>query len=336
MMLAFYPNCIFCGKELPPPDKRGKGEHIIPEFIFGSVKIKDVCPKCNNKLGTEVDSKILEDPRIILAIRDLNITPLKNKIIAKGTTTGKDTKDRHVIEYKSRNGKFSMIPTPIEPDGIEHPESDAKSVLINMARRRRHPAFTEDEAVYYVENILWPDYEKLEPGQEINARPIGRTIVKKQATVEKTTFKQSEKAAYRLVAKIIYEMCWYMLEPATRECLSDDIIYFGKLANGEADYEEYRIIYRPVRELLEPDFYHLIQFHFESGYVLVDVDFFKSVNFRVTLRANKSFPLPIMEGKETEGFGIFMSFDPKKDKRKGCAFKFKDENKWAEYDIPGL
>ena len=335
-MQAFYPNCIFCGKELPPFDKRGKGEHVIPEFIYGSVKIKDVCQACNRKMGSEVDHLIIQDLRIINAIRKLGITELEDKIIEQGSTVGRDSIDGHEIKYNYKDKKFKMKPARIDPDGFELPESDAKSNWIKMAKRKRHPLFSEEEAIYYINNILWPAYEKLPSGGEIDAKPIGITVKKRQSTMEKTDFKSSKSAANRIVAKIIYELCWYVLELPTRDCLLDDINYFGKLAYGKADYEDSRIVFRPDREPLEPDFYHLIQFHFDRGHVLVDVDFFKSVNFRVMLRADKSFPLPMIEEKETEGFGIFMSFDPGKDKRKGCAFKFKEENKWAEYVIPGL
>jgi hypothetical protein len=335
-MIAFYKRCIFCGKELPPPDKRGRGEHVIPDLIYGSMKIKDLCRNCNNMLGTEVDHKILEDPRIIGAILKLDIKELKDKIIEKGTTVGKDTIDGHEVKYKYKDGKFRMIPSVIEPDGLEHSETDAISVLKNIARKNINPLWEKKELEFLIDNHVSKEYEKIKTGGSLNLPPFNRVLRKRQATIEKTTFKRSNEAAYRLVAKIVYEMCWYALDLEMQDSLSDDIIYFGKLAYGEADYEEYRIIYRPVREPLEPDFYHLTQFHFERGYVLVDVDFFKSVNFRVMLRANKPFALPKIEESEFEGIGIFMSFDPDKEKRKGCAYKFVNEPKWAEYDLPGL
>ena len=188
-MEAVYNCCIFCGEILPPPSERGEGEHIIPKLIYGSVKIKDVCESCNSKLGAEVDHLILEDPRVIDAIITLDIEELKDKVVQRGTTTGYDTVDGHEIEYRLKNSKYRMILRQIEPDGIEHDEKDALSVLIGMAKKRRHPAFSEEEAVHYVKNILWKDYEKLEPGREIDAKPIGRRIVKRQAIIQKTSLK---------------------------------------------------------------------------------------------------------------------------------------------------
>ncbi len=287
-------------------------------------------------MGTEVDHLILEDPRIIGAILDLDIKELKDKIIEKGTTTGKDTIDGHEIEYKYRKGEFTQKTIPIKPFGIEHPESDAKSVLINMAKKRRHPLFSEEEAIHYVENILWPAYEKLEPGQELHAHPIGRRLVKRQATMEKTTFKRSETAAYRLVAKIIYEICWYVLEPSTLDQLTDDIYYYRDFAYGTEEYKEHRIMYRPQREVLKPDFYHMIQIHYYPRTVLIDIDFFQSVNFWVMLRSGQPIPLPKVEYKEIEGYGIFMDFSPDREKSKGYAVRYEGEDRWIQYLCPSL
>ena len=57
----FYTHCIFCSSELREKDRSRRGEHIIPELLYGSLCIKDVCIGCNNKLGHSADHLALED-----------------------------------------------------------------------------------------------------------------------------------------------------------------------------------------------------------------------------------------------------------------------------------
>lgn len=51
--------CIIC-KKIKNNEEFNK-EHIIPESIGGSLTIENVCKECNNKLGKEIDSKIIDD-----------------------------------------------------------------------------------------------------------------------------------------------------------------------------------------------------------------------------------------------------------------------------------
>ena len=51
--------CIICNKIKDNNDFNK--EHIIPESIGGSLTIENVCKACNNKLGKEIDSKIIDD-----------------------------------------------------------------------------------------------------------------------------------------------------------------------------------------------------------------------------------------------------------------------------------
>ena len=51
--------CIICEK-IKNEEEFNK-EHIIPEFIGGSLTINSVCKSCNSRLGKEIDSEILND-----------------------------------------------------------------------------------------------------------------------------------------------------------------------------------------------------------------------------------------------------------------------------------
>lgn len=47
--------CIICRKE----NDNSSDEHVIPEAINGYYHIYDVCKDCNSRLGTDVDSTLL-------------------------------------------------------------------------------------------------------------------------------------------------------------------------------------------------------------------------------------------------------------------------------------
>lgn len=69
--------CIIC-KKIKYDDEFNK-EHIIPESIGGSLTIENVCKECNNKLGIEIDSKIVDDFLIKANIVGNEIKNKKNK-----------------------------------------------------------------------------------------------------------------------------------------------------------------------------------------------------------------------------------------------------------------
>ena len=75
--------CIICKKL--KEDVEFNKEHIIPESLGGSLTIDNVCKICNNKLGNEIDSKIINDILI------------KGKIIENGIKN-KNNKEKVLFE----------------------------------------------------------------------------------------------------------------------------------------------------------------------------------------------------------------------------------------------
>ena len=57
--------CIICDKEII--DK--SIEHILPDSLGGILTIDKVCKKCNEEMGSTIDSKMLNDD-LISIIRD--------------------------------------------------------------------------------------------------------------------------------------------------------------------------------------------------------------------------------------------------------------------------
>ncbi len=48
--------CIFCEET-----KEGTAEHIFPQSIGGTRIIEEVCKDCNSKLGSDVDSPLINN-----------------------------------------------------------------------------------------------------------------------------------------------------------------------------------------------------------------------------------------------------------------------------------
>ena len=58
--------CILCLKE-------GKlsEEHVIPSALGGSLTCRFLCPNCNSRLGSHVETSARSDPSIVLAAREV-------------------------------------------------------------------------------------------------------------------------------------------------------------------------------------------------------------------------------------------------------------------------
>lgn len=54
--------CIFCLQEKEPSN-----EHVIPDSIGGTIRIKEVCRNCNSELSRQVDDPFSKNPLIQLA-----------------------------------------------------------------------------------------------------------------------------------------------------------------------------------------------------------------------------------------------------------------------------
>lgn len=79
-MQNFYDHCIFCFSKLTKEEKKGTGDHIVPEYMYGSICMKDVCERCNNRLGRSADVDAIEEGRIISAAFKLKLPELQARI----------------------------------------------------------------------------------------------------------------------------------------------------------------------------------------------------------------------------------------------------------------
>lgn len=67
-------SCIICIGENPiTEDNPLTDEHIIPEFIGGSLVKKNVCKTCNSKMGTGFEGALANKSRINQGVSQLDL-----------------------------------------------------------------------------------------------------------------------------------------------------------------------------------------------------------------------------------------------------------------------
>ena len=100
--------CIICEK-IKNEEEFNK-EHIIPEFIGGSLTINSVCKSCNSRLGKEIDSEILNDCLIKCHVVKNKIRNKKNKekVLFEKLISNKNPQIK-LTAKRRKNGTFEKM-----------------------------------------------------------------------------------------------------------------------------------------------------------------------------------------------------------------------------------
>jgi len=95
--------CFLCGIKSSEsfPD-----EHIFPEALNGILKISSICRKCNNTIGTKIESKVIEDPLILIARHHLKIAAPGKKVKHPLEGYGIDEEIKKKLVTKLVNGEL--------------------------------------------------------------------------------------------------------------------------------------------------------------------------------------------------------------------------------------
>ena len=319
---------------MPAPAKRGKGEHIIPECIHGSLTIRDVCVSCNSKLGREVDYRIIEDTRVINAILKLDLPKLKEKIFRNGSAIAEDIETGKEVPLKRVDGAFKLKAHQDSDGSRNYSDTDFLKYLPKMISKITGDGIEKVKRL--VENEVLPAYYASRHGELIEIANSGIALRKKKMHKLNVEFKSSKDACTRVIAKIVYEFCWYSLGLENIRLLHDDLQYFGRLAMGEVEYIPNKIFYRDSDEKRLPDYVHIITVHYYENYIILDIDLFNSVNYRCLLSGDSE--LHRMNHPDTGmiliGSAIAMEFKPGKSVRKFMALLSEGETQWEDYIVP--
>lgn len=210
-MQSFFGTCIFCRDKLSRDEVKGRGDHVIPEFMYGSFCIKDVCTSCNNRLGHIADHLAIEDGRIISAVFKLDLPELKAKIRDRGQGKILDLTDGSESLVKFKDGKPWVVPRQVSEQMFVSDERDARAHLLNRLRKTTEHGLSEGERERIVHEELWPKYQALEPGESIHEPRLGFTLRKAPGKIVQD-WKVTDGAAKRLVAKIGYEVAFLVFD----------------------------------------------------------------------------------------------------------------------------
>ncbi|MFV5659519.1 HNH endonuclease [Acinetobacter pittii] len=98
-----FKKCIIC---LIPPNENDKDtlltdEHIVPEFIGGKIVVKNVCKKCNSKLGHSLEGPLSNNQYFKLYAYINKIKGKKNKLVnpLAGTYSYNDMNFRYQDDF---------------------------------------------------------------------------------------------------------------------------------------------------------------------------------------------------------------------------------------------
>lgn len=109
-----FNKCILCKKNLA-----NSWEHIIPKSIGGRLQVKILCSHCNNTIGSELISKVIEDPSIRFAIKELrNETPELFETMENGQIYNAMDANKEIIKMKYKNGRLEIVAHKKEDDSI--------------------------------------------------------------------------------------------------------------------------------------------------------------------------------------------------------------------------
>lgn len=193
--------CIFCEKESSPTN-----EHVVPEFLGGSLVIKELCKECNSKMGSDFEGPISQS--IIFRLpRDLyDIQGKSSSSINAFPNTG-STEDGTKVKVDSQFKPYMM--TKVEEKKIEG--GVEVNLSVDLSDKDKIPQIIEAKIRRTAKNE-WPDMSK----EEVNALvknalvslPTEYIIKKFQPTI-----KYRESVDFNhvslLMMKIAYEISFY-------------------------------------------------------------------------------------------------------------------------------
>ncbi len=172
-MQNFYSQCIFCFNELTVADKKGTGEHVIPETLCGSLRMKDVCVGCNSDLGRIADHLALEDVRIISAAFELDLPELQAKIGDRGTGKIVDVSGGSEGPVRFKDGRLWVVPQRVSDELFVCDERNANYHLLRMLRKNPQHGLEHAEVERIVRNDVMRTYECLDPGESVSEQRLG-------------------------------------------------------------------------------------------------------------------------------------------------------------------
>lgn len=327
-MLKSYDHCIFCSKKLPAEPK-GEGEHVIPKNIYGFWRIYDVCEKCKEYFGNNVDQLPLKDITIINAIKHLTL-PNADKLPENLPYIGTDTIDNRKIKMIRKDGDFKIKVTTIDDRFLEISEDDwdmyGKKWLEDRVRYKV-PKKVIDKEIERLES----KYKALNPGGTVHSDILGYSIRKRQ-THNVEVDKEAVPAITKLMAKIVVCFLWLVLSPRQ---IADILDYemLVKHARSENELRKYLINPCSLAQEVQYHKFHRLRLHTFANTQIVDVTLFGYPNWRTVLKSTSPIILKDSEDQKLEEVQLILDFEDLENRKKYIGFRCADENQLRYHEL---
>lgn len=307
--------CTFCLNEY------GSGnfsrEHIIPSSIGGRIVIDNIiCENCNNYFGTKIDHKALRTIEIIELSKKFDVIDDTSSYISSAYDI-KITAEGHELKGVMKKGKISPLPQKISDDHLITPEEDTAKTLWKIVERDSRLNHLNQEQKREALDKLLIEYSKLNFGDEVICKTIGRTL-KKGIYGDKIEYsaKETSDPLELLVAKVIFE--WLVIvayqsffnSPTLYNLLRNSLIK-QELQNGV------NIIRLEETQRARP--FHCVILQFEENSTTAIVSLFSKITYQAFLpKMDLSFLLKYHEQLKTDSIvGIQIEDHFQKNERRG-------------------
>lgn len=194
--------CIFCGKE-----SQATVEHVVPEFLGGSLVIKEVCQTCNSKMGSDFEgpisrSVIFRLPRHFYKIQGKStstVNAFPNIGIAEdGTKVKLDSNFKPYMITKTEESR-------IEDGGVK------VNLMVDVSDKEKLPKIIEAK-IRRIAKKEWPDMSE-EDVNSLVQNALESLPTKYEVEKFRPTIKYNESINLNhltlLMMKIAYEIAFY-------------------------------------------------------------------------------------------------------------------------------
>lgn len=258
--------CIFC----PSVENIATVEHVFPEAIGGALTIQSVCKPCNDRLGSDVDVHLTDDPLVRMLCLGLRI-PSKDGSIRSplhgGSIVGHpEMRGSFKQPSESVNGMVTVRPAVTrftEPDGRERIKIEAAS----------------EE---FAEILATIEQRAERRGQKIRVIEQWETAV--TGPVVSKDMSGNPAALVRPLLKIAYELATEWLGP--RYCEDPTAVALRRaICTGHVEDIDAEIGYFPPRSAFAgwavPSVSHAANMWAENGYGYVGTRIFAAIEAKV-------------------------------------------------------
>ncbi|HAC16245.1 MAG TPA: hypothetical protein DCE78_09945 [Bacteroidetes bacterium] len=196
--------CTFCLRECTT--EKFSREHIIPSSIGGKIIIGNIiCEDCNNYFGTKIDHKALKSIDVIELSKKFGVIDDSSRYISSAYDI-KIKAEGHSLKGVMKKNEIKPLPQKISDDHLITPEEDILKTLLKIVERdSRLNHLNENERGKAVDKLLI-EYSKLNFGEEVTCKIIGRTL-KKGVSGDKIEYsaKESSDPLELLILKVVFE-----------------------------------------------------------------------------------------------------------------------------------